>query len=155
MSPMGTWAAGSVLRVGMLILFALGLVIQLVPYGRTHSNPPVTRALAFDSPRTKDLFSGACGDCHSNLTSWPVESNIAPASWLIQNDVEGGRARFDVSEWDRSQVDPEEVARVISQGEMPPLQYKLLHPSARLSDAEKVRLASGLAQTFRQDPPVP
>ena len=37
---------------------------------------------------------------------------------------------------------------------MPPLQYKILHPSsARLSDSTEAALVKGLTKTYRQDPP--
>ena len=68
----------------------LGL-IQLVPYGRDHTNPPVTQEVKWDSPRTRELAVGACYDCHSNLTEWPWYSNVAPISWLTQKDVDEGR----------------------------------------------------------------
>ncbi len=45
------------------------------------------------------------------------------------------------------------VAEAVSGGEMPPLQYTLLHPGARLSGSEKQGLIDGLAGTFQQDPP--
>lgn len=140
-----TWAGGTV--VGVLLL------LQLVPYGRDHSNPPVTGTPQWDSPRTEALFGDACGACHSNLTTWPWDSNIAPFSWLIQLDVDDGREVLNVSEWDRPQGEVGEAAEVTLEGEMPPWQYKLLHPSARLSDAEKQELADGLTKTFSKSPP--
>lgn len=148
-----SWAAGSMLRSGLLIVVAGFLLIQLVPYGRDHANPPVTRAVAFDSPRTEQLATQACGACHSNLTSWPIESNIAPTSWLIQHDVDDGRGILNFSQWDRSQPDVSQLAEVIQGGGMPPLQYTLLHPSSRLSDSEKADLIAGLTRTYQSDPP--
>jgi hypothetical protein len=145
----------SKLRIGLVGVLGAFLLIQLVPYGHDHSNPPVTQAVAFDSSRTEQLAYDACGDCHSNLTSWPFESNIAPTSWLIQRDVDEGRGILNFSEWDQPQVAVGEVAEVIQEGEMPPLQYKLLHPGARLSDAEKTELVAGLTKTYQQDPPGP
>lgn len=153
MSRLRAWAAGSKLRIGLLAVIAIFLVIQLVPYGHDHSNPPVTQAVAFDSTRTEQLATDSCNACHSNLTSWPIESNIAPTSWLIQSDVEGGRGILNFSEWDRAQADLEEVIGVIQEGEMPPLQYKILHPSSRLSDSEKADLVQGLTRTYGSDPP--
>jgi hypothetical protein len=150
-----TWATASKLRISLLVLLAAFLLIQLVPYGHDHSNPPVTQAVAFDSPRTEQLTTDACGDCHSNLTTWPFESNIAPTSWLIQSDVDGGRGILNFSEWDRPQPDIGEITSVIQEGGMPPLQYKLLHPGARLSDSEKADLVAGLTRTYEQDPPGP
>jgi hypothetical protein len=152
-SRIRSWAAGSRLRVGLLIVLAGFALIQLVPYGRDHSNPRVTRAVSFDNPRTEQLVSDACGACHSNLTSWPIESSVAPTSWLIQSDVDGGRSALNFSQWDQSQPDVSEVTGTIEEGSMPPLQYKLLHPAARLSDSEKADLIAGLERTYRTDPP--
>jgi hypothetical protein len=59
------------------------LVIQLIPYGHDHTNPPVVKEAPWDSPRTRELAVGACFDCHSNETVWPWYSNIAPGSWLL------------------------------------------------------------------------
>jgi mono/diheme cytochrome c family protein len=136
MSWIGAWISASRVRLALALVAGAFLVIQLVPYGRAHTNPPVTRAVAFDSPRTEQLVTGACGDCHSNMTNWPIESNVAPFSWLIQHDVDGGRSRLNFSQWDRGQPDLNEVLDAISGGSMPPLQYRLIHSSARLSDAE-------------------
>jgi hypothetical protein len=147
------WARGSIVKTGLLVVVVLLIVIQLVPYGHDHSNPPVTQQLKFDSSRTEQLASDACGACHSNLTSWPIESNLAPFSWLIQRDVEEGRSKLNFSEWNRPEQETEDIAGVISEGEMPPTQYKLLHPSARLSDSEKADLAAGLTKSIANDPP--
>lgn len=138
---------GAGLLAGLLIL------IQFVPYGRDHSNPPVTGTPRWDSPRTEALFTDACGACHSNLTDWPWDSNVAPASWLIQHDVDEGREILNVSEWDQPQGEVGEAAEVVLEGGMPPSQYTLLHPGARLSDSEKQELADGLTQTFSKSPP--
>ncbi|MGN6188790.1 MAG: heme-binding domain-containing protein [Conexibacter sp.] len=148
--PLRHWAP----RVAFALIAAFAL-IQLVPYGRAHGNPPVRSQPSWDSPRTKELFAQACGACHSNLTTWPWYSNVAPVSWLVQHDVNDGRARFNVSEW-RQQPQPEagEVAGVVRSGEMPPLQFRLAHPEARLSPAQKTALAAGLARTFAAAPPL-
>ncbi len=154
MSRIRNWASGSRIRTGLLVAIGLFVVIQLVPYGHSHSNPPVTRAAQFDSPRTEQLFTDACAACHSNLTNWPADSYVAPFSWLVQKDVDEGRNNLNLSEWSRAQQsDIGRVTNAISGGEMPPLQYKLLHPSARLSDAEKQQLIDGLTRTYQQDPP--
>lgn len=136
-----------------IALVAGFLVIQLVPYGRDHASPAVTASPSWDSPRTKSLFMQACGDCHSNLTDWRWYTNVAPVSWLVQHDVDDGRAVLNVSRWDQPQPDAGELVENVRSGEMPPLQYKLIHSSARLSDAEKAALAAGLARTYAQSPP--
>ena len=138
------------IAVGLVALVAL---IQLVPYGRSHANPPVTRAVKWDSPATEKLAMGACGDCHSNLTRWRWYSNIAPGSWLVQNDVEGGRNNLNFSEWNRSQPELGELTEQVKGGGMPPIQYKLVHPAARLSKSQRDALIRGLRATYAADPP--
>jgi Haem-binding domain len=127
---------------------AVLLAIQLVPYGRRHSNPPVSGEPRWDSPRTERLTRDACYDCHSNETEWPWYSNVAPASWLLQRDVDGGRAELNFSEFDREQKEAEDSAETIVDGEMPPLRYLPLHPEARLSPGEKNALVRGLRTTL-------
>jgi hypothetical protein len=142
-------------RIAKLILAALGaalllfLLIQLVPYGRDHTNPPLVRELAWDSVQTEQLARRACYDCHSNETAWPWYSNVAPVSWLLQRHVVEGRAELNFSEWGagREGEEAEELAEVVLEGGMPPRSYLLLHPEAILSRAEKEALAQGLAAT--------
>ena len=67
------------------------------------SNPPVTQEPKWDSARTRQLAADSCFDCHSNLTKWRWYSNVAPMSWLVQSDVDGGRAALNFSEWDKPQ----------------------------------------------------
>ena len=134
-------------RIGVGVAAAL-LAIQLVPYGRDHRNPPVTGEPAWDSPETRALARQACYDCHSNETEWPAYASIAPASWLVQRDVDEGRTALNFSEWPRPQEEAGEAAETVLEGEMPPPAYMLVHAHARLSGAERDRLALGLAKTL-------
>jgi len=133
---------------GLAALFVVALTIQAIPYGHDHSNPPVRQEPAWDSQQTRDLAVSACFDCHSNQTRWPWYSNVAPASWLIQRDVEEGRQRMNFSEWDRPQPGAEEAVEAVQEGDMPPSQYRLLHPGARLSSTERQTLIQGLEATL-------
>lgn len=133
---------------GALGAAAFLALIQAVPYGRAHSNPPVIAEPKWDSPRTRELAVRACFDCHSNETVWPWYTNIAPVSWLTQSDVSSGRETLNFSEWNRPQEQALEAADAAGEGEMPPWQYKLIHPKARLSAAEKVELVEGLRRTL-------
>jgi hypothetical protein len=90
----------------------------------------------------------ACFDCHSNVTVWPWYANVAPVSWLLQRHVDEGRARLDFSTWRTTRQEVERTSRQISGGEMPPADYLLLHPDARLSDAETQQLIDGLTRTI-------
>ncbi len=130
--------------VAGIILFGL---IQLVPYGRDHSDLPVMQEPAWDSPQTRALAVRACFDCHSNQTTWPWYTNVAPVSWLTERDVVEGRRRLNFSQWNTSQRGMQEMSRVISRGSMPPYYYVWLHPSANLTAAEKTALINGLNAT--------
>ena len=136
------------LRLGLIGGVLILLLIQLVPYGREHTNPPVRAEPVWDSPRTRELAVAACFDCHSNQTVWPWYSNLAPASWLLQRDVDEGRKKLNYSEWDRPQEESDESAETVQDGEMPPWFYLPLHPEARLSQADREALVSGLLATF-------
>ena len=134
---------------GLLGLLGLFVLLQLVPYGRPHDNPPVIQEPNWDSPETRALAVRACYDCHSNESVWPWYSNVAPISWLVQRDVDEGRQRLNFSEWGsgREAERERELTEVISEGEMPPAIYLLQHGSARLTDAEKQQLIDGLMRS--------
>jgi hypothetical protein len=124
----------------------LGL-LQLVPYGWSHPNPPVTQAAAWPDVDTEALARAACYDCHSNETEWPAYSYVAPMSWLVRQEVEEGREELNLSELDRGGGDElDDAAETIQEGSMPPRQYVLLHPDARLSDDEEQRLMAAFDQ---------
>lgn len=135
--------------LGLIILTLV--VIQLVPYGRDHDNPAIIAEPNWDSSQTRDLFMTACGDCHSYETEWPWYSHVAPVSWLVQHDVEEGRAEFNVSRWGRGENEADEAAEVIQEGEMPLPVYLITHPEARLAAADEQALIQGLVATFGED----
>ena len=140
------------LLISVLVVLALGVGIQAVPYGRHHTNPPVAAEPSWDTPQTRTLAVRACFDCHSNETAWPWYSNIAPISWLVQRDVSEGRRAVNFSEWNRPQKEARESAKTVREGEMPPWIYTIRRESARLSPAEKESLARGLAASLGAGP---
>ncbi|HWE50336.1 MAG TPA: heme-binding domain-containing protein [Bryobacteraceae bacterium] len=138
----------------LIWLILVAVLIQFIPYGHSHTNPPVTQEVSWDSPQTKDLFHRACFDCHSNETTWPWYSNVAPVSWLLQRDVNGGRSHLNFTEWDKQQRHAKDVANEVRGGDMPPWFYLPMHPAARLSDAEKQALIDGAGKSLGpQSPP--
>jgi hypothetical protein len=149
MSKKTVWTC--VIVVLVVIIFC-PLLIQVVPYGRNHTNPPLVNEPKWDSPRTRELAQRACFDCHSNQTRWPWYTHIAPFSWLAQSDVDRGRQALNFSEWGQQlagsrrerEADPNHIARSIQEGEMPPLVYLPIHPEANLTQAEKDEFFQGL-----------
>lgn len=99
----------------------------------------------------RNVLRNQCADCHSEMTHWPLYAHVAPFSWLIERDVARGRESLDLSAWpqlseDRRQVLEQEIVHEIKKGEMPPLQYRLVHWSATLSAADVAALASLVPQ---------
>jgi hypothetical protein len=136
------------LRRALLWLAGLLVAAQLVPYGRAHHNPPSVQEPEWDSPATRELARRACFDCHSNQTHWPWYSSLAPVSWLVQRDVDGGRSMLNFTEFQQQQRQARGAADEVRDGGMPPWFYLPMHPNARLSNLERAALVEGLQSTL-------
>lgn len=132
------------MRRSPLVLSVLLVLVQAVPYGRAHNNPPVLAEPQWDTAETRNLVVAACYDCHSNEVEWPWYTNIAPVSWLATRDVNEGRHKLNFSEWGTGEQETDELGEVIQSGEMPPIYYGWMHPAARLTDSELEQLVAGL-----------
>jgi hypothetical protein len=134
-----------VTKFGAGALLGLFLVIQLVPYGWTKSNPPITAPAPWPNAEAEAVARTACYDCHSNETDWPAYSYVAPMSWLVRNDVERGRDEMNFSEWDEDSADAAEDAREeIVEGRMPPPDYRRIHRDTQLDDVDAAILVDAL-----------
>lgn len=133
---------------GLAFTVGLLLVLQLIPFGRDHTNPPAVAEPHWNSARTRELATRACFDCHSNQTRWPWYSHMAPFSWVVQRNVHTARTVLNFSDWTRTyDLAPQAPSSVLMR-EMPPRSYRVMHPEAQLTDAETVELAEGLEATF-------
>lgn len=131
-------------RVG-LALIILFVVAQFVRPNMT--NPPVDegRTLQARAQIRQEVYAileRSCNDCHSNKTSWPWYSQVTPVSWYLANHVADGRRELNISDWARYDARRatrklDEICEQVREGEMPLKSYLLLHPSARLSDADR------------------
>lgn len=130
---------------GALSLTAL----QLVP-GPNRDNPRVIgdRTLYHNTAVPANVYATlqrACMDCHSNETKWPWYSYVAPMSWGMGNDVARARKAVNFSEWSAGAGKrPASAIGVLTaicadvkSERMPLKKYRLLHPEANLSGAEK------------------
>ena len=124
-------------------------LIQLVPYGRAHSNPAITGEPQWANDRTRELMVDACYSCHSNEVEYPPYEVIAPLSWMVQPHVDEGREAVNYSEFVTDPGQAEETVEVVEEGEMPPDYYTRfgLHSEANLSDADVQELLDGLRET--------
>lgn len=126
-----------ILLILVLLAFAGAAAIQLIRPPIVGNNPPVVREPSWSDPAARALAVRACFDCHSNETAWPWYTRLAPFSWLVAHDVAEGRSALNFSDWGTARGEgAEEMVEVILEGEMPPVIYLLLHPSASLNPSE-------------------
>jgi hypothetical protein len=140
---------------------AVLVLIQLVR--PDHTNPPVTGPI-HTPPEVLTLLKRSCFDCHSNETTWPWYSQIAPVSWLVARDVNEGRKHLNFSQWEgyepgRKAKKLEEVASEVTEGGMPMEIYLPMHPDAKLSEGDRKVLVdwakAGNAPTPAPEAPAP
>jgi hypothetical protein len=139
--------------IGIILVVLLGAIQAIRP---AKTNPPVDetktiRANTTMSPEVAAILDRACNDCHSNKTTWPWYSQVAPVSWLLVDDVNDGRKELSLSDW--GTYDSKKKARKlkkiceeVEEGGMPLKSYLLLHPAARLSDSDKQTLCDWTRQ---------
>jgi hypothetical protein len=133
----------------LIVALAVLAVANVGPWF-LQTNPPVQREPQWDSPSTRALAQRACFDCHSNETTWPTYTRIAPISWLVAFDVMNGRRHLNFSEWGvRRSESGNEVGRQIQRGSMPPANYLAQHPEANLTADEKQQLIQGLRTSLK------
>jgi hypothetical protein len=88
------------------------------------------------------LLKKSCYDCHSNESVYPWYSHIAPSSWLVAKDIREAREELNFSEWDNYDMMKklgllDDISIAVSEGEMPLGIYLLMHPSAKIDDAQR------------------
>jgi ABC-2 type transport system permease protein len=106
--------------------------------------PSLTGVPVWNTPRAEELAARACAACHSNQPRWPWYTNLAPLSWVVQHNVDAGRAALNLSEWDRPQAAAVGAAASVQSGSMPPAWAGLVDARLTLSTAERAELGSGL-----------
>ena len=96
-------------------------------------------------PSVANTFARACINCHSEKTRWPWYSRVTPVSWLVESDVKHAREHLNLSRWNDLEAADQRllltaIATVIENREMPPSKYVALHPEAKLSAEDSVRV---------------
>jgi len=123
------------------------------------ANPPVTSDIEIP-PQVKSVLQRACYDCHSNETHLAWFDRVSPAIWLVAKHVKEGRAVMNFSEWDHLNQGQQtgklfESLNQMAFGTMPPSEYTMLHPAAKLSDQDLAVLRDYLATQAKPVAPDP
>ena len=135
-------------RVGRWLLLIGVVLLALAQFIRpAKTNPAIDQTLAIEShlavdPKVAAILDRSCADCHSNKTSWPWYSNVAPVSWFVIDHVNHGRSHLNFSEWgsyDKSKQRSllEGACELVREGGMPLSSYLPLHPEAKVTDEDK------------------
>lgn len=147
-------------RIGIAIIVAiaamviLGHFVESIPANSPANGgldaPPVVAALLRDS----------CADCHSNQTRWPWYSRLPPVSWLVARDVVRGRQELNFSEWgsyfpQTRRRKLQWMERALISENMPPLLYRMIHPSSRLSESDRDAIVNWIETQIAQPAPPP
>jgi heme-binding protein len=133
-----------ILKWLVLILAIVFIAIQFKRPART--NPPVeeSQTLAAHTqmtPEVADILARSCYDCHSNRTTWPWYTNVAPISWFIVDHVNEGRADLNFSEWGkyeqrRQDRRLQQMCDLAQDASMPLTSYTPLHSGSKLTPAQ-------------------
>ncbi|MEI7734886.1 MAG: heme-binding domain-containing protein [Ferruginibacter sp.] len=93
------------------------------------------------------ILKTSCYDCHSNNTAYPWYNNIQPVAWWLKNHVDEGKKELNFSEFASYRIGRQyrkldEVNKQIKEGEMPLESYTIIHGNAKLSEQQKLVVAS-------------
>lgn len=131
--------------IGLAILFVL---IQFIRIDKT--NPDVVQENDFititNPPENiAQTLKTSCYDCHSNESTYPWYSNVAPVSWWVKDHIVEGREELNFSEWgtftDKRKIKKiKEVIEEVEEGEMPLPPYLITHSNAKLTETQTAEL---------------
>lgn len=92
--------------------------------------------------RIRDALVTSCGDCHSDEPAPTWETKVSPSYRFGHADA---LVALNFSRWNEysentRKTDKALIAKVIEDNSMPPFDYKMLHPAAKLNPEEKQAL---------------
>ena len=149
------------LRFALSWLIVGAVALQFIRPAKTNPASQPDRSIQAHTRTPSDVASilkRACADCHSNETTWPWYSNVAPVSWFVIDHVNHGRKHLNLSEWSpesQSSVSAQdhhlaEIYEEVKSNRMPLSSYTLMHPEARLTREERERLCNWVVDERRR-----
>jgi len=145
----GVW-----ILAGLVGAFALGCGSASGPAAPA-APPANASAAAAATLQPPEALVTACYDCHSDQGASVWNVRLAPTYWFAGS----ARKDLDFSAWTqydagRRSAELLAIAKSVREGSMPPHDFKLLHPSAKLTDADKAAILAwaSAAPTAAQQP---
>ncbi len=135
-------------KIGLFLLIVF-VIMQFFRIDKT--NPSVDKAQDFmtltqPNEEITSILKIACYDCHSHETHYPWYTNISPVNWWVKKHIRVGREKLNFSEWgayaaNKANHKLEECAEETREKHMPLTPYWIMHPKAKLSEAQRETLA--------------
>lgn len=94
----------------------------------------------------KSIFLQKCFSCHSTKTSYPWYYELPGVRQLIESDIKEALTHLDLTEGfpfvghGTPDEDLEAIRETISNGDMPPLKYLLMHWNHKIDASEKKKI---------------
>jgi hypothetical protein len=133
--------------LGLIVVFiAIQFIRQPKNLGPA-SSPSDIQVHHPSTPEVRQLLETACYDCHSNTTRYPWYAEVQPVGWWLASHIKEGKQHINFSEFDqltpkRAAHKLEQCADEVTEGGMPLPSYKIAHPDARLTGAQRKLLVS-------------
>jgi len=151
-------------RIGTGLICCVGVLMASLLLARVHpfgdaglyagnsAGAPVLKNAQVPA-EVRAMLTEKCADCHSAQTHAPFYGHFAPVSWLLERDVVEARKAMNLSLWASYSADQKQtlVAKMVEEtkaGDMPPVQYRMIHWNARMEDAD-LRMLGGWAHGFQ------
>ena len=146
-----------VASIGCFVMLSTSMLLAHVhPFGDAGLNqgrsaaPQPMMVRSSVPPEVRAILAAKCADCHSTEVGQlplydKIASRFAPASWLMERDIVEAREHMNLSLWDSYSADQQRTFKAMIVEEtkardMPPLQYRMVHLNARITDADVVTL---------------
>ena len=128
------------MKLALLIFLIIFIVRQFIQPNK--ENIVVDKNLEIKAPtEVMTLLKTSCFDCHSNETTWPWYSKIAPFSWVVANHVNTGRKALNFSTWENysPQLKEEKLKAIYrtAYASMPLPSYIYAHEEANLTKEQR------------------
>ena len=142
------------LKQAAIVFVLVFVAAQLIRPARGNppidSNKTIQASLGATHPLAR-ILNRSCADCHSNTTTWPWITNVAPVSWLMAATVSKGRTAMNLSEWATYDSATRREILVSScdavrKNLMPGGLWTTLHPETRLSAQDIAAICAAARQ---------
>lgn len=146
-------------KIAKWILILLLIVLIAIQFYRPEKNNDGYESVNFfeeearPSKEVAAILKQNCYDCHSNQTTYPWYSEVAPISIWLDDHIIDGKKHLNFSEW--SNYSPkkkdhklEELLEMVKTDEMPLRSYTIIHGGLSETDKKSLLQWATIAKLF-------